>query len=80
MRYWFVLQKQNRKEVFADNNLFKLKNKKHNYKTSPHFENAYISPIFDNTRSPVPQYDKMPLGVIVLGEFLNGPRKPRRPR
>jgi hypothetical protein len=69
MRYWFVLQKQNRKEVFADNNLLKLRNKKHNYKTSPHFEGAYISPIFDNTR-PMPQ---MPVGI--MGELFTEPRR-----
>ena len=78
MRYWFVLQKQNRKEVFADNDLRRLRNKKHNYKTSPHFKEAYISPIFDNTRPPLPQYNNMPLGVIALGEFLNEPKARRR--
>lgn len=77
MRYWFVLQKQNRKEVFSDNDLLKLRNKKHNYKTSPHFREAYISPIYDNRR-PFPQYGKMPLGVIALGESFSEPRRARR--
>ena len=76
MRYWFVVKKPARQSVFAGNSLADLRNKKHNYKTSPHFEGAYISPIFDNRRAPLPQYSKMPLGVVALGEFFE-PRKRR---
>lgn len=40
--------------VFKDTNLSNLQRKKHNYKTSPHFKDTFISPIFDNNMKENP--------------------------
>jgi len=46
-RYFFVVITPTKNEVFSDTDLEKLRKKKHNYKSSIHFKNAYISPIRD---------------------------------
>ena len=64
-RYYFYVQHPTKSRLIESSSLQEVVRKKHNYKTSPHFEGARISSIFDNNTD-------MPL---LAAGFWNGKRK-----
>ena len=42
--------------LFEDHNLLNIQHQKHNYKSSPHFKGAFISPIFDSDTKQLPAF------------------------